>query len=181
MSDAIGRGFWSSGLAQLPRVEPYVEGTQAADWSCRRIRNVFRALALIVAAAHSFVARNAFGPDGRSYVEVARAYLHHDWAMAINAYWSPLYSWFLAIVLGVTRPGLRSEIPVIHFANLLLFLACMASFEFFWSRVVNLARMPTGRKDISSLPASALWILGYAVFTWESAVALLPLVSTDLC
>jgi hypothetical protein len=156
-------------------------GMQVADWNCQRIRNAFRALGLVLASAHSFAARNAFGADCRSYVEVARAYLRHDWAMAINAYWSPLYSWFLAIVLGATRPSIRSEIPVIHFANVLVFLACMASFEFFWSRVVRLARIWVGRTDISSLPVSALWILGYAAFTWEAAGSLIALVTPDLC
>jgi hypothetical protein len=157
------------------------EGMQTADWNCLRIRNVFRVLGLVLACAQSFAARNAFGADCRSYVEIARAYLRHDWPMAINAYWSPLYSWFLAIVLGVTKPTLRSEIPVIHFANVLVFLACMATFEFFWSRVVRFTGMRVWRKDLSSLPISALWILGYAAFTWETVGSLLPLVTPDLC
>jgi len=157
------------------------EGRKPTDWNCQHIRNVFRVLGFVLASAHSFVARNSFGPDCRSYVEVARAYLRHDWAMAINAYWSPLYSWFLVIVLCITRPTLRSEIPIIHFANLLVFLACMASFEFFWSRVVRLASMPGSRSDLSPLPVSALWVLGYAAFIWETAGSLMALVGPDLC
>jgi hypothetical protein len=102
--------------------------------------------------------------------------------MAVNAYWSPLYSWFLAVVLGTVRPSLRSEIPVIHYANLLIFLACMASFEFFWSRVLRSTRMRfVTHDDVSPLPLPVLWVLGYALFIWEIVGSLVVLVTADLC
>jgi hypothetical protein len=63
-----------------------------------------RVVALLLGATQHVIARNGFGPDSRSYSEIARAYLRHDWAMAINAYWSPLYSWLIAIALQLVSP-----------------------------------------------------------------------------
>jgi hypothetical protein len=36
-------------------------------------------------------------PDSTSYITIARKYAAGDFAHAINAYWSPLYSWLLAV------------------------------------------------------------------------------------
>jgi len=69
-------------------------------------------LAVALALAQIVVGRNTFGPDPRSYLELARAILRHDWAMVINAYWSALYPWLLAAALGVVKPSLRWEFPV---------------------------------------------------------------------
>jgi len=75
------------------------------------IRWLFRCLAVALALAQIVVGRNTFGPDPRSYLELARAILRHDWAMVINAYWSALYPWLLAAALGVVKPSLRWEFP----------------------------------------------------------------------
>ena len=40
-------------------------------------------------------------PDSISYLEMGDAFLRRDWQMAINAYWSPLYPWLLAVALYV--------------------------------------------------------------------------------
>jgi len=39
------------------------------------------------------------GADGISYVSIATKYVNGDWFDAINAYWSPLYSWLIAPIL----------------------------------------------------------------------------------
>jgi hypothetical protein len=83
------------------------------------------------------VARNAINPDSRSYMDLARAYLRHDWATTINAYWSPLYAWLLAITFSLTKPALRWQYPVAHAMNVALFLGCLAAFEFFWTGLLN--------------------------------------------
>jgi hypothetical protein len=70
-----------------------------------RLKTFFRVLAIALGSAETISARNSIGPDSRSYLEIAHAYLRHDWAMAVNAYWSPLYSWLEAAVLAVTHPS----------------------------------------------------------------------------
>src|SRR5690348_8377371 len=48
-------------------------------------------------------------PDGLSYLDIGYAYLHRDWPNAVNAYWSPLYSWLLAGAIRITRVPLSLE------------------------------------------------------------------------
>lgn len=40
-------------------------------------------------------------PDGISYLSIAQHHLRGDVSAAVNAYWSPLYSWLLVPLLGV--------------------------------------------------------------------------------
>src|SRR5208282_1800174 len=122
-----------------------------------RLKIFFRILALSLASAETIAMRNTMGPDGRSYLEIAHAYLRHDWASAINAYWSPLHPWILALVLGVARPSWRWEYPTLHAANLLIFPVAIAAFEFFWQGIP---------RHESGVPNPALWILGYSLFIW---------------
>src|SRR5438270_9586505 len=136
-----------------------------------RLKTLFRIVAVALGIAETIAARNSIGPDSRSYLEVARAYLRHDWAMAINAYWGPLYSWLEAAVLAVTHPSWRWEYPTIHAMNFVIYLAAIASFEFFWGGI---------RRSESGLPNLILWTLGYSLFIWLT-VGYLSMLGPDLC
>ena len=74
-----------------------------------RIRRIFRILALGFSTPQTIAALDTINADRRSYLEVARAYVRHDWAMAANSYWGPPYSWILAPFLAVLKPSLRHE------------------------------------------------------------------------
>jgi len=50
--------------------------------------------------------RYQLNPDGVSYLSVANKYFLHDWKNAINGYWGPLYSWFLAVGLNFLQDKL---------------------------------------------------------------------------
>ncbi len=67
--------------------------------------------------------------DGVSYLEIARRYASGDWSLAVNAYWSPLYSWVLAIARLLLRNNDRWELISLHFINLLAYLAALVLFE----------------------------------------------------
>jgi hypothetical protein len=133
-------------------------------------------------ATQLILARNGFGPDSRSYVEIARAYLRHDWAMAVNAYWSPLYPWLVALTVWLAKPSLRWEFPVLHLLNFFIFIVALVAFEFFWntlqlSEALNTAASPPGP---TPLPDSAQWILGYALFLWLTIGSLIAILGADL-
>src|ERR1700756_3696995 len=49
--------------------------------------------------------------DGVSYLDMADAYLRHDWHTAINGYWNPLYSWLIGLAYLVLRPSGYWEYP----------------------------------------------------------------------
>ncbi len=147
-----------------------------------KIRWLFRSVAAILTIVEIVLARNTFGPDPRSYMELARAILRHDWAMVPNAYWSALYPWLLAAVLGVVKPSLRWEFPVAHAFSFPMYLACMAAFEFFWVSLLR-HRQPsiTGfDSEGTQIPASQMWILGYSLFVWTTVGELVLLVNPDL-
>src|SRR5690242_3748378 len=70
-------------------------------------RAVLRAASWLVVitlgALHASAGRHEIQPDGVSYLDVADKYLAGEWHAAINAYWSPLYSWLLGLALAVVR------------------------------------------------------------------------------
>lgn len=149
--------------------------------SANTIRWGLRLAGLAFAAVQAFATRNAMDPDGRSYMEVARAYLRHDWAMAVNSYWGPLYSWIMMPFLGLTKPSLRHEYPLIHLINFGLFVLCALAFESFWTQLLAYRKLrDTGvNVESRSLPDFALWILGYALFI-RLLVGLVSPVTPDL-
>jgi hypothetical protein len=149
---------------------------------CRAIRWTFRCLASALAVAQIVAGRNTFGPDPRSYLELARAILRHDWAMATNAYWSALYPWLLAAVLGIVRPSLRWEFPVAHALSFPMYLAAIAAFEFFWISLLRrreLTANDVGLKN-APIPSAQMWVLGYSLFIWLTVGDLVLLINPDL-
>jgi len=112
------------------------------------------------------LARNLHtGPDGLSYLELARAYLRHDWSTAVNGYWGPLYAWLAASVLSIVRPAPAQELPVVRGLNFLIFSFCLYTFARFWRIVGDYGR---NAQDSGSVLADAYpigWVVtGYLLF-----------------
>lgn len=68
--------------------------------------------------------------DSISYLEIAHFYLQGNWSMALNAYWSPLYSWLLAGTLALLRPDNYYYLTIFKVVNFLSLLLSMLGFEF---------------------------------------------------
>lgn len=153
------------------------------DQSSTLIRWLFRCLAVALGLAQIVAARNTVGPDARSYLEIARAILRHDWSMAVNAYWSPLYSWLLAACLGMVKPTLRWEFPAAHALAFPVLLGCMAAFEFFWAAILRLRERTTCTLGLTSppIPSTQMWVLGYSLFIWMTVGDLITAINPDLC
>jgi len=147
------------------------------------VRWLFRGLALGLGLAQIVVGRNTIGPDARSYLEIARAILRHDWAMTISAYWSAMYPWLLAAVLGIVRPSLRWEFPAAHALAFPVLVAGIASFEFFWGGLLRLRELNTARLRLSSppIPQTQMWVLGYSLFIWLTVGDVILPINPDLC
>jgi hypothetical protein len=148
----------------------------------QRIRWVFRLLAVAMVAVRLIVARNQLTPDGISYIEIARAYLRHDWAMTVNAYWGPLFAWLLVPVLGIFKPSIRWEIPMTHLLQFFVFLGGLAAFEFFWANLLMAGgeTEPSTTQRPSVLPNEILWALGYSFFLWTTLPEIVSLINPDL-
>src|SRR5689334_18443776 len=83
----------------------------------------------------AWVRRFEIFADGISYIEIARAYVRHDWTGAINSYWSPMLSWLCAMVFLTLKPSPPWEVAAFHLVNVIAALAAVPSYEFLLSRM----------------------------------------------
>ncbi len=118
-------------------------------------------------AVHAWAGRYSMNPDGISYLDVGSSFVRHDWANALNAWWSPLYAWTLGIVVGAVRPSPRWEFPLVQAVNFAIFLGALFAFRYFLDSVLNFCRRrDAGASTPTSLPDWALILIGYATFWW---------------
>jgi hypothetical protein len=129
------------------------------------IKNAFRLAAILLGFIQAWAFRFYVQPDGVNYLDIADAYLHRDWAAAINNYWSPLFSWLLAGVKWLFAPSAYQESTALHLLNFALYLLGLACFEFFFRRLLAFLaeRFPDAVGD-GGLPGWAWWTLGYMAF-----------------
>src|SRR5437867_7566358 len=87
----------------------------------RRVRLTVWSTCAIGGGIQAWHSRYWMNPDGISYLDLADSYAHGSWATALNAYWSPLYSWLLAAAGFVVRPSGLAEFAMAHAVNLILY------------------------------------------------------------
>lgn len=130
-------------------------------------------IAIGIGARCAFAATNnaaAIGVDGLCYLEVARAYLRHDWHTALNAYWGPLYSWLLTLGMTVTHPSVESELPLAQAVNFIIFVVSVFTFGACWRAIGerSLKESEPGTSLVEIYPAG--WtVFGYALFVSAAA------------
>ncbi len=114
-----------------------------------------------------WLGRNSMNPDGISYLDMGDAFFRGDWKMAINAQWSPLYSWIIASGLHIFHPSLRWEFIIVHLMQFFIYLFTIFCFHFFLMQVIR-----WNQKQSSStflLFSIQVWLLiGYSLFIWSS-------------
>ena len=114
----------------LPVAEFSPRGVVAASSrSIRRIRVGFWAAGIVLAILQSWERRYQLWDDGVAYLDIADAYMRGDFRHALNAYWSPMYSWILGAALRVVHPPAYWETCLVHAVNVVIFLFSMAGFE----------------------------------------------------
>jgi hypothetical protein len=141
-------------------------------------------VALVLGAVEAWATRFTMNPDGVSFLDIGDAYWRGDWHNAINAYWSPLYSWILGFFLKVLHPTMYWEYPLVHLVNFLIYVGALVCFEFFLSSFIaqqqerNLKLQANGEMGLSPV----LWyLLGYSLFIWTSLVLVgLQIVNPDM-
>lgn len=102
-------------------------------------------------------------PDGVNYLDIANAYLRHDWRNAISAHWSPLWTWLLALALWLVRPSPFWESTVLHAVNFFVYLLALLSFAFFLNELMALCFGQTeGSREAEGLTSFAWLVLAYA-------------------
>jgi hypothetical protein len=138
----------------------------AVGENLRLVHILFRILAVGLGALHVYAAikSQSMNADGISYLDIGDAYFRADWVNAINAVWSPLYSWILGFVNFVFRPSIQWEFPVVHLVNFIIYLLALSSFEFMWKAV----RTDEASNEVYAIPDSWWWTFGYLLFIWIS-------------
>jgi hypothetical protein len=133
--------------------------------SLRNTRITFWSYAVIAGISQAWSSRFYIEPDGVNYLDIAAAYLRGDWTSAINGYWSPFYSWLLAITQGLFHPSAYRESTFLHLLNFTFYLLALRCFEFFFRRLYSLlaARYPDTVGD-KELPEWTWWVIGYTAF-----------------
>jgi hypothetical protein len=140
-------------------------GEDSAGRQLRVVRMGFWSVAVIAGLCEMWATRFSLSPDATNYLDMASACLRGDWKMAVNAYWSPLFSWLLALAMAIFRPGAYWESTMVHIVNFVGFLAALGCFEYFL-RVLLATRkeMQCGQEEAGGLPELGFWILGYGLF-----------------
>lgn len=95
-------------------------------------------------------------PDGISYIAIAET-------GAVNSYWSPLYSWCIAVWLTIFPVSTEAQFPAVHAMNLVLLAFTALCFERFLTRWLGACGVPARRHGV-------LRSYAYAAFAWSSLV-----------
>jgi hypothetical protein len=172
-------------LNTLTQVQVGTGETVPAPSNYKLLRVGCWVVALALGAAQAWASRFTMNPDGVSYLDIGDAYWRGDWHNAINAYWSPLYSWILGLFLKLLKPSPYWEYPVVHIVNFFIYVGALACFEFFLATFIahrqKLDRRLSELKQIG-FPEPAWWFLGYSLFVSCSLVLIgLALVTPDMC
>ena len=127
----------------------------------RRLTIGFCLLAIVLGAVQAWTSRYEMNPDGVQYLDNADAYRTGDLPHAINSQWSPLYPWLIGASFAAVRPTLEQEFPLVHFPNLLLFLASLLGFLYFTNGVCALMAQ-------NSTCITSLLLISYSEFLYCS-------------
>lgn len=142
-------------------------------------------VAVVLGAAQAWATRFNMNPDGISYLDIGDAYWRGDWHNAINAYWSPLYSWILGFFVKMLKPSPSWDYPVAHLVNFLIYVATLACFEFFLVTFVGQRKQnnqESGTRALMGIPPNSWWLLGYSLFISCSLFLIgLAQLTPDMC
>ncbi|MDX6271303.1 MAG: hypothetical protein QOD28_2526 [Acidobacteriota bacterium] len=137
------------------------------------------------------------GADGIAYLDIGDAYWRGDWAAAVNAMWSPFYSWLTGLALRLFQPTPFQEFTVVRLLNFALYLLSLAAFVLLLRELERFRRHLTNNDgdsqvnshadaqtdsqvsapansqtdshaDAHALPRRAWLIFAYALFIWTS-------------
>jgi hypothetical protein len=135
----------------------------------RLLERVLFTVTLALGLFHAWLGRYAMDPDGISYLDVGRSFFRHDWANAINAWWSPLYPWTLGFFLGIVKPSPEREFPVARLVNVGVFVLALFAFQLLLRELIAWGRKRPSKQspsDTAPLPKWMMLLLAYPTFLW---------------
>ena len=154
----------------------------------RRLERLCWLVALMLGFLQAWGRRHAsaeglryIGADSISYLDLGDAYARGDWAHAINAMWSPCYSWLLGLTLRLFKPAPAQEFTIARLLNFVIYAAALAAFAFCVRALLRTrrtrltdAQASATEKTQADARTHALWpdyallLVGYACFIWTA-------------
>ena len=128
-------------------------------------------IAVTLGSVQAWGTRHSMAGDGVSYLDIADAYFRGDWQAAVNAYWSPLYSWLLGAATHLIEPSPYWEFAVVHLVNFLIYLLALAGFLFLLSeltRFQRIRRAASSNGQFTLVPEWAFLVMSHMLFLWCS-------------
>ena len=172
-------------LSTTSQIQSQPDSPASATANYLPLRMFCWVVALALGAAQAWATRFTMNPDGISYLDIGDAYWRGDWHNAINAYWSPLYSWILGFFLKLLKPSAYWEYPLVHLVNFLIYVAALGCFEFFLATFIAQQTKQDERLSAQNeigLPEWVWWVLGYSVFVSCSLTLItMQMVTPDMC
>lgn len=135
------------------------------------MKMTLRVLAVALGVLQAYWGRHAMTPDGIAYLDIADAFIRHDWAVAIDPLWSPLYPLLLSLAFIVFKPSPYLEFPLVHVVNLGIYLFSIFCFDFFLRQLIRhhiTVRQEGSEKPTVAIPEKVWFILGYSLFIYSS-------------
>ncbi len=130
-----------------------------------RLRTACWTVACAVALVHTWPHRDGLvNFDAVSYLDIARDYARGDWNSALNGYWSPMYSWLLALALAIVRPSPGFEYPLLHIVNGGLFALALAALD--WLVAELRRRADADAEGVSGLSSFGWQLAASSLFLW---------------
>src|SRR5580765_6604265 len=105
--------------------------------------------------------RYSMNTDGMSYLDLGDSFFRRDWAHAINALWSPLYPWAVGTVVGIFKPSMAWEFPLVHAVNFGIFVVALLAFRSLLYALLASSRQSAIRGN--PLPDWAFVLLVYSI------------------
>src|SRR5437879_1116906 len=118
----------SAELDLLPR--PNIKSLRHPSSQALVLDRILLPICLAVGLIHAWLGRLSMNPDGISYLDVGDAFVHRNWAVAVNAWWSPLYPWTIGLVLRALGGYPKWEFPIVHLVNFAIFVLALFAFRF---------------------------------------------------
>ena len=140
-----------------------VAGTNAE----RRVRRFFLALTVLLGFLQAWASRMDLVSDTVSYLDIGDGIWKGQWSMAVNGLWGPLYSTILGVTLGVFRPTLHWEYPLVHLVMFVIFLFALWGFDFLLRELI-LWRQERQTDRECAVPSWVWLTIGYTLFLWSS-------------
>lgn len=105
------------------------------------------------------------GADGISYLDIGDAYMRGDFYVAVNAMWSPFYSWLIGLPLKLIQPSPFWEFTVVRLLNFLIYVLVLVCFSYF----LRMLRREHCRRWADRALSEWTWLVfGYTIFIWTS-------------